>query len=123
MNEIGAMFPLFFFLVNLLYANAPRPSDPSKKRCRRWGWKRGGSGGGGGSAVVVVAAQQQHCRGKQRIDGVCSAVLAAAAQGSVGRVSEAVRQRHGDGSHRGGSGGSAREAAAAGGGGGSLAAA
>jgi hypothetical protein len=46
----------------------------------RWGWKHGGSGGGGGSAVVVIAAQQHHGRGKQRKDGVCSAVLAAAAR-------------------------------------------
>ena len=73
--------------------------------------------------MVVVAAQQQHCRSKQREDGVYSVVLAVAAQGGVGRVSEAARQRHGDGGHRGGGGGSAREAAAAGGGGGSLAAA
>jgi hypothetical protein len=73
--------------------------------------------------MVVVAAQQQHCRGKQCKDGVCCALLAEAEQGGIGRVSEAARQWHGDGGHRGGGGGSAREVAGAGGGGGSLAAA
>jgi hypothetical protein len=52
-----------------------------------------------------LRVQQQRGGGKQHGDGVCSAVLAAAARWHIGRAAEAAQQQRGDGRQRRAAGG------------------